>query len=197
MLAAIAFGDPHIITLDGLKYTFNGKGEYILIDMLSKEFSLQGRMEAVNNQGTVFTALVGRQSDSDAVQFEIIKDGAVTAAVTLVNGEVVDFTFIKEYEFNNVTVADGGNKTFSAAFSSGVFIQVRESNDFFSALAVSLPLSFKDKSTRGLMGSFNGNSSDDLLPNLASQPLSVNATAEEIHELFGITCENYMHTPVQ
>ena len=34
-------GDPHITTLDGLKYTFNGLGEYTMIDASNGSFILQ------------------------------------------------------------------------------------------------------------------------------------------------------------
>ena len=65
------YGDPHIVTTDGLKYTFNGKGEFILIETMDKGFTLQGRMiEAIDEFGsvaaaTVFSAIVGKQNDSD------------------------------------------------------------------------------------------------------------------------------------
>ena len=29
--AATVFGDPHVYTFDGLEYTFNGKGEYVMV----------------------------------------------------------------------------------------------------------------------------------------------------------------------
>ena len=28
---ATVFGDPHVYTFDGLPYTFNGKGEFVLV----------------------------------------------------------------------------------------------------------------------------------------------------------------------
>lgn len=66
---ACIFGDPHIVTLDGHKYTFNGKGEFTLIETHDNSFMLQGRMEqAMNIQnnnaslGTVFTAIVAYQA---------------------------------------------------------------------------------------------------------------------------------------
>ena len=34
-------GDPHITTLDGLKYTFNGLGEYTMINADNGSFVLQ------------------------------------------------------------------------------------------------------------------------------------------------------------
>ena len=42
-----AMGDPHITTLDSKSYTFNGKGEYILLQADSIDFSLQARTDQV------------------------------------------------------------------------------------------------------------------------------------------------------
>lgn len=137
------------------------------------------------SQATVFKAIVCKQGDSDTVQFEIAENGTVA----LVNGEQIDFTDIKEQEFSNVTIIDVGNSSFSATFSTGAYVEVREENEIFSILIVSLPEIFRQSETRGLMGSFNGNISDDLLPNEGSQPLSLNSTIREIHETFGLSCK--------
>lgn len=185
------WGDPHIITHDGHKYTFNGKGEFILIQTSDDSFSLQARMIPVNNvfgngpQATVFTAIVCKQADSDTVQFEITENGTIA----LINGEQIDFTDIKEQEFSNVTISDLGNSSFSASFSSGTYVEAREENNIFSVLIISLPEMFKGTDTSGLMGSFNSNIFDDLLPNEGTEPLSLNSTIQEIHETFGLTCE--------
>ena len=185
------WGDPHILTHDGLKYTFNGKGEFTLIQMSDDSFTIQARMVPANNsfgddsQATVFTAIVGEQCDSDRVQLEVAENGTVV----LINGEQIDFTDLKEQEFCNVTVADLGNGTFSVTFSTGAYIEVKEANGFFVLLIISLPEIFKEVETSGLMGSFNGNISDDLLPNEGTVPLSLNSSIQEIHENFGLTCE--------
>ena len=187
------WGDPHFLTHDGHMYTFNGKGEFQLIQTSNDSFSVQVRMVPVNNsfgngsQATVFTAVVSKQHDSDRVQFEVVE----SEIIVLVNGEQIDFTVIKEQEFSNVAIYDLGNSSFSATFSTGAYIEVREENDFFSLLIISLPKAFKEIKTSGLMGSFNGNITDDLLPNGNTEPLSLNSTIQEIHEKFGLTCELY------
>ena len=184
-------GDPHIVTLDGQKYTFNGNGEFTLIGTPDDSFTLQGRMiPAADTNGsatlaTVFSAIVGKQSDSDSIQFELTENGTAT----FVNDEPVDFSVLQEQEFNNVTVADLGNSTLSAAFSSGAYLEVKEENGIISVLIISLPERFKGMPTHGLMGSFNGNNSDDLLPRLATNSLPLNSSLQEIHELFGLTCK--------
>ena len=184
-------GDPHIITLDGHKYTFNGNGEFVLIQTPDEKFTLQGRMvpaEDTNGSSvlaTVFSAIVGKQADSDTVQFELTENGTTA----FVNGEPLDFSDLSEQEFNNVTVTHLGNNTLSATFSSGAYLEVKEENGILSVIIISLPESFKDVPTTGLMGSFNGNATDDLLPNLAINPLPLNSSLQEIHELFGLTCK--------
>lgn len=41
------FGDPHVATFDGLEYTFNGKGEFVLVrvDDVKDKLDIQGRFE--------------------------------------------------------------------------------------------------------------------------------------------------------
>ena len=59
-LLHIAFvnGDPHLTTLDGYTYTFNGRGEYTLVKDLGTGFALQGRTEPVSetSNATQFSA---------------------------------------------------------------------------------------------------------------------------------------------
>ncbi|MBN3283381.1 SUSD2 protein, partial [Polyodon spathula] len=44
----VVFGDPHFITLDGSTYTFNGKGEYYLLNTTYKALTVQVRTEPVS-----------------------------------------------------------------------------------------------------------------------------------------------------
>lgn len=179
------------MTLDGYKYTFNGRGEFTLIEAANSSFTLQGRMVDIASQNggaplaTVFSAIVAREVDSDTVQFEIsARDGIVAR----VNGEEVDFNVV-EQQFKNVTVTDLGNNTLSAVFSSGAYLEVQEENNILSSVLVSLPESYKGITTQGLLGTYNGDTSDDLKPKSGGKPIPLNSTLQEIHLLFGLTCE--------
>ena len=72
-VSAWFFGDPHIHTLDNFEYTFNGLGEYTLIETTGGNFTLQGRTaKATNDKGietnaTVFSAFAAQDSDSDRI----------------------------------------------------------------------------------------------------------------------------------
>ena len=101
---ACVYGDPHIITLDRHKYTFNGKGEFTLIETPDNSFTLQGRMEQALDSdgnaapGTVFTAIVAEQTGtvSKSVEFQVNVDGELDV---LVDKQIVDFTLSPEHNF--------------------------------------------------------------------------------------------------
>ena len=186
------FGDPHIVTLDGYQYTFNGKGEFILSETVDSSFTLQGRMtepplpsdsESVNStsRGTSFVALAIKEEDSPTVQREVDNN----ELIVLVDGERVDFSAVPEQRFSNVTVNDVGNSTFSVRFGSGASLIASEVNNILTNILITLPEHYI---TRGLLGQYNGDPNDDLLPRNTTTPLTANVNTEDIHHNFGITC---------
>ena len=182
-------GDPHMVTLDGLRYTFNGRGEFVLVGTADDSFSMQGRMiralDAGGNPtlGTVFSALVARQNDSDTVQLEVRS----TIIRARVNGAIVDFTGLPIQSFTNVVLIDNGNNTVTAQFSNGAEISATVELGIISTVFVNLPSSL-ETFTFGLLGNFNGDQSDDLLPSGGSSPLPTSSSLQDIHEMFGKTC---------
>jgi len=64
-IVVIFWGDPHFQTVDGLNYTFNGLGEYVLLKSATTEIDVRTeRAWNSTNQpsvtGTVFSAVAGR-----------------------------------------------------------------------------------------------------------------------------------------
>ena len=188
------FGDPHIVTLDGYRYTFNGKGEFVLSETLDGSFMLQGRMtephlsnssnQTINGtiRATAFEALAIKEGNTPTVQLEITNDDLIV----LIDGERIDFTAIQEQTFSNVTVSDVGNSTFIIRYASGFSVTASLSNNILTNILVTVPEHY---STRGLLGQFNGDPSDDLLPQDGTIPLPNNSTIENIHYNFGISCK--------
>ena len=103
---AYIYGDPHVVTLDLHKYTFNGKGEFTLVQTPNNYLTIQGRMEEIkdvngNNAGaTVFTAIAAKQSDSQTVQFH---NGTDAYLVVLVDGTKLNFEIIQSQDFDNIS----------------------------------------------------------------------------------------------
>lgn len=42
---ASAFGDPHFVTFDGTSFTFNGRGEYVLMEASTTKLRVQARAQ--------------------------------------------------------------------------------------------------------------------------------------------------------
>ena len=70
------WGDPHFVTLDDRNYTFNGLGEYTMVNAKNGHFELQARTKLAKGGGTatVFAAAVAKEVNTSAVQVAL-KDG--------------------------------------------------------------------------------------------------------------------------
>ena len=94
------------MTLDRHKYTFNGKGEFTLVETIDQTFTLQGRMEQpmdsnnVAAPGTVFTAIVAEQvvdGVSRRVEFQVNRQDGILNILVDVNR--VNFANQPEHDF--------------------------------------------------------------------------------------------------
>ena len=77
MFSAPVFGDPHLVTLDGKNYTFNGLGEYVMIDVKKRFFQLQARTKLAKGGGTatVFAVAVAKEENRSTLQFTLKEEG--------------------------------------------------------------------------------------------------------------------------
>lgn len=98
-IPAVISGDPHLITLDGLSYTFNGYGEFILLEIDDVDFTVQVRMSPFTNlqgtqvSGTVISS-IAIKSRLDTVQFDITRLGQVDI---LLNGRLLTIENVTLY----------------------------------------------------------------------------------------------------
>ena len=85
------FGDPHIRTLDGKDYTFNGLGEYILVRTSNDSFVLEGRTALVEgSRATIFSAFAAAQfEESDDFSRAQLTSSVVHVERTSEDGLVV------------------------------------------------------------------------------------------------------------
>ena len=76
------WGDPHFRTLDGGNYTFNGLGEYVMIDAQDGVFQLQARTSlALQNSttATIFSAGAAKEENTSVVEVKVKKGGETYA----------------------------------------------------------------------------------------------------------------------
>ncbi|XP_046579037.1 uncharacterized protein LOC124286646 [Haliotis rubra] len=184
--AAMAYGDPHIMTFDGKLYNFGGKGDYYLVK--STQFSLQGKFDigeqnhadgnSVN--ATVLTSVAMLGVSGPRVEIRLAPPGSTVAGVSM--------SLWMESGVSVINVAtDPDNNlhdNFTVIMQSGVGVQVAASNRLLHVI-VNMPPSFKNM-TSGLMGTWNGDMYDDFT---AKNGDMINATssAENIYQAFGTT----------
>ncbi|KAL0593577.1 Mucin-4 [Plecturocebus cupreus] len=189
------FGDPHITTLDGVNYTFNGLGDFLLVQAQdgNSSFQLQGRTAQTGSaQATNFIAFAAQYHSRslDTIMVQWLLEPHDRIRVLLDNQNV---TFEPDHE------DDGGSETFSApgvllsrsglavsaSFDGSVTVSVTALSSILHASA-SLPQEYWNR-TEGLLGIWNNNPEDDLrMPNGSTIPLS-SSEATLFH--YGMTWE--------
>ena len=200
--AAAGYGDPHLLTLDGYSYTFNGKGEFILLH--SENFRIQGQMVQMRDdrgdevgEATVFASIAVYSSASSVV--ELI---ATRLTKTMSNGEegiveeihvkhrkaLINFVNTPEIQISDVLIRQISLTRVELYYNSRAYVEVRQEYDYISTVLVALPESFQGK-VEGLLGNYNGDLSDDLRPRDVNYSMPINSSIETIHKSFGMTCE--------
>ncbi|CAJ0964444.1 unnamed protein product, partial [Ranitomeya imitator] len=123
------FGDPHINTLDGVKYTFNGLGEFILTNVKDENdiviFRLQGRTARASNgthetQATNFVGLAAIIQDETTIEWML--QGSNSTIVKL-NG--TEFTLPDNSTYvSKITLEKTSKDEIQASFDGGISITV-------------------------------------------------------------------------
>ncbi|XP_077993150.1 uncharacterized protein LOC144447118 [Glandiceps talaboti] len=175
------FGDPHLVTLDGANYTFNGLGEYTLVNVTQEFFQLQGRTDRpaeevqtdddVLANATIFVAFAAQQENSSLVQmtlneertdYEILLDGEYfdksILSLDLIAYNTTDLKIATHPEVVNGTAVR--NRTV-ATFASGISISVGVVENVLDVV-FSAPEEFKGQ-TVGLLGVWDDDPDNDFL----------------------------------
>nr|XP_045243238.1 LOW QUALITY PROTEIN: mucin-4 [Macaca fascicularis] len=173
------FGDPHITTLDGVNYTFNGLGDFLLVGAQdgNSSFLLQGRTAQTGSaQATNFIAF--------AAQYRSGSLGPVTVQWLLEPHDGIHVLLDNQTVTFEPGHGDGGGQetvnatgvllsrngsVVSASFDGWAAVSVIALSDILHASA-SLPPEYQNR-TEGLLGVWNNNPEDDFrMPNGSTVP---------------------------
>ena len=193
--------------MDDNPFTFNGIGEYLLLGSQGNDLTVQARFvqfnESSETRATITTAVAVQHADSLPVQVEIDAESEMlelyidgsphdipdnSTALIVTEAGVFNMTSIGGDVSNSNRVSitnNGGELTISTTSEAAITVSAQMS---FLHVSVQVSAGFEDD-TRGLLGFFNGDSSDDFtLPN--GTVLSADLTEEEIYHQFGLQCES-------
>ncbi|XP_046394152.1 protein mesh-like [Ischnura elegans] len=197
---ALVFGDPHFITFDGAEYTFNGKGEFVLLraNTNKNKLDIQGRFEQPQKtmygevRATQLTSIVARENMSAVIEVRVRPPVAQWRYQldVLADGKKIYFDrpSLKVQHFEGVTVYTPTNilnqSQVIIMFQSGAGVEVLENNGYMAA-RIYLPHSLANQ-TRGLLGNWSSDVMDDFtLPDGSNANVSLD-DLEGIHKNFGI-----------
>ncbi|XP_036384721.1 sushi domain-containing protein 2-like, partial [Megalops cyprinoides] len=163
--AGVVFGDPHFITFDGTRYSFNGKGEYSLMVSPERGLTVQGRTEPVRLENgtlakaTKLSAVAMKEQNSDVIEVRLGNQPGHLEVLR--NQHVLSFSEQNWMDLKGVFVFSPVPQNVTVMFPSGAGVEVRVRAGNL-ATTVLLPEEFKDH-TVGLLGRMNNDPHDDLV----------------------------------
>ncbi|XP_045668551.1 LOW QUALITY PROTEIN: mucin-4 [Ursus americanus] len=189
------FGDPHITTLDGANFTFNGLGDFQLVRAWdgNSSFLLQGRTAQTGSaQATNFIAFAAKYDTNSlspiTVRWLLEPNDTIHVQV---NNQTVAFEINREdpegreiFNTTGIIMARNGSLV-SATFDGTVTISVIALSNILHA-SCGLPEEYRNR-TEGLLGVWNDNPDDDFrMPNGSAIPSN---STEELLFQYGMTWE--------
>ncbi|KAI8519983.1 hypothetical protein Bbelb_032400 [Branchiostoma belcheri] len=184
------WGDPHIITLDGKGYTFNGLGEYLLFHVDDGNYTAQVQARTNKAPGsdkaTVFTAVVVSENNGLGIQLNI--NNQSEAGMDLyVNGTLQDILVYDNTTSNHTLLEDvlfsrPTTNSFKIQLSSGISLTTTSEKNML-AVVVSAPDEYMN-STQGLLGYWDGDETNDFTA-FNGSVLHVNSSESDIFKYFG------------
>ncbi|KAK2500184.1 hypothetical protein MC885_011117 [Smutsia gigantea] len=160
---ASAFGDPHFVTFDGANFTFNGRGEYVLLEAPLTGLVVQARAQpgaqpaGTQDRGTGLTAVAVQEGDSDVLEVRLANGTGVLQV--LLNQEMLSFAEQSWVDLKGMFLSVATGDSVSVMLSSGAGLEVSVQSPSLG-VAVLLPEKFFAH-TRGLLGTLTEDPTDD------------------------------------
>lgn len=168
------WGDPHIVTFDGLKYDCQGEGEFVLLSSLDSGFEVQGRFESFSESQRVAVtrSFVVQTGDEDVPSIQISVPDEITQECTIelfVDGVAHDIYgdgTNSDYVQVKLVGSEGAQRITIYYPGSGLHLTslLSESEKYgcYLSSSICLPDDYRPKETFvGLLGSPNDDRKDD------------------------------------
>ncbi|HMV80921.1 MAG TPA: VWD domain-containing protein [Leptospiraceae bacterium] len=168
-----SWGDPHLRTLDGTMYDFQGMGEFWLIRTGEGKAGIQVRQEPwVNNKKVTVNTAVALAVGTHTVS--IYKSGKV-----YIDKVLTAFTSGKKVDLGDGTVSLSG-KTYTISLKEGSIYTVTLNTTYINIYLNSVKIT---GTIAGLLGNCNGNPKDDLIPRDETSAITINFN--NLYRVFG------------
>ncbi|XP_038073778.1 fibrillin-1-like [Patiria miniata] len=164
------WGDPHIKSLDGVVYTFNGLGEYTVAliedDNGAQIFELQGRTQRATTvetgqltDATFYSGFAAEYPGEGRVEVKLNKRENADGLITTVNGDVVTPTTAGLLIGNVNVKRDASTNKVVTMFPGDIQFTVGVNNSI-GDITVQIGQTYRGK-TEGLLGVWDGDQSND------------------------------------
>jgi len=172
------FGDPHLLTFDRRRLSFQAVGEFIQAQTLDDQFEVQGRYKQAGENASLVNA-VAIKLGQDRVGFYAGQNSQLRVNEKLTTVE------------DNLLVLPGGgqiyrdNGTYVVVSPNGEGVKVQEVSAGDGSLIVEVVMPETQRGqVKGLLGNFNGDSSDDIQTR-TGEVLPKNPNYEQLYKEFG------------
>jgi hypothetical protein len=157
-----SYGDPHLSSFDGARYSFQTVGEFVLARSRSGRFEVQSRQQAQSDDFSLNTAIAMNVDGDRVAIYAMNKPDNNTQTALRINGEAM--TMVRDVYF----LPHGGtvrysNRAYSITWPTGEVVTAEmRGSGFMSFINVSVQIyPCSSEQYDGLLGNANGIDRDD------------------------------------